>query len=205
MTPCGNGTCDPGENCSSCRADCARSETADYADNDCDGEVDNGVRLRLRRVFYSNGFACTNPSVDWDHCFSSAPSGFTCAGSGQGTLNQDDPGREIYVYPPSLSTGTSAMVGPYLLSRLDSCYNAGVREHRYAVPGSGAYPGGGGWVCSPIGFVKTGSMIGDGTNVLIYEHYFNAGSDYFYSSDPTEGSGGSCIFTHAPAWYAWNR
>ncbi len=164
---CGNGICDAGESCSNCRGDCARTETADYADNDCDGVVDNGVRLRLRRVFYSNGFGCTAASVDWDHCFSSSSSGYTCAGSGQGTLTQDDPGHDIYVYPPSLSGGTTVNVGPYLLARLDSCYNASVHEHRYALPGSGAYPTGGGWTCSPIGFVKSGSMIPDGVNVLI--------------------------------------
>jgi hypothetical protein len=199
---CGNGTCDAGESCGNCAADCRTAERPDYADNDCDGVIDNGVRQRFLRLYFSQGGGCSTAGANWDHCLSS--DGVRCDGSGQTGYGPD--GNDLYLYPLSLGGGArTASAGPHLLSRFDACYQSSTRTHRYVTVDFPGYPGAG-WSCAPIAYVRTGARIDSGANELFYEHTLGAVTDYFYSVNATDGSGSlPCAVAHGPAWFAWTR
>lgn len=182
------------------------SESADYLDNDCDGDIDEGYRERLSRIYWSNGYGCTNPAADFDHCLTTGGNGSTCEGSGQGGgAGYVTDGVEFYVYDAGLGGGNTITVGPYLLSALHSCYLSGASEHYYLPYDHPDYPVNG-WSCttSPIGYVKTGSAISDPHQIDIRFHYAPSLSDRMYSSQSGEGT--SCGYTdYGTMFYAWDE
>ena len=182
------------------------AEVSDYLDNDCDGDLDEGFRVQLNRIYWSNGYGCTNPSADFDHCLSTGGDNSSCEGSGQGGgSGYVTDGVEFYVYDAALGGGDTITVGAYLLAALHSCYLSAASEHYYLTYDHPDYPVSG-WNCttSPIGYVKTGVAISDPHQIEIRFHYAPALSDRMYSSQAGEGS--SCGFTdYGTLFYAWDE
>ena len=217
-TSCKDSLCSPGGDCDDTNATVhpGAKELADYLDNDCDGVIDNGVRQLFTRLFSSNGGGCTNGANEgWDHCFAlgSIPqqSTATCYGTGQGGgSGYASDGHQLFVYPLSLGGGSAAKtitVGMYTMDRLDSCYLAAQTIHRYAPQDFSPYPGNQGYTCTPIGYVRTGSMISAGGNATYWEHYLPTVTDYFYSTTQDEAAApaqsASCNGSDGTAWYGF--
>ena len=201
-----DGDCDDGDS----SVNPGAAETADYVDNDCDGDIDDGLRILLDRLHGSNGYDCLNGAAEWDHCFST--NGTDCVGTNQGggASYISDP-EEMYIYPASIAPGQSTtFVGPWLLAALHSCYHPVVLEHAYMSfdhPDYAALSSNPDWVCTttPVGFIRTGSAITDPDQIEIRHHYAsNFLSDRMYSSIVDEGQ--SCGFAdNGIVFWAWSR
>jgi hypothetical protein len=184
------------------------SEAADYVDNDCDGVVDEGWRDELQRLYYSNGYGCTNPSADLDHCMSADGSSCVGGSSQQGPESYSADGKGFSVYKAAIGTGDTVTVGDFTLAAFHSCFHDGVNEHWYGSFDSPSYSSlssTSGWDCTetPLGYVRTGTPIADSEQVGIRQHY-NASplSDRMYSTDEDEAS--ECDFSdQGVVFYAW--
>lgn len=183
------------------------AEVPDYLDNDCNGNVDELSRTVMRRRFGGNGLASSNPAANFDHCFSggSANSCATGESSSLGSYSYD--GVSFKLYDLSIGSATTQAVGPVTLVRLAECYNGAASEHRYWTMDSLQYSilsSTAGWVCTPVGYVKTGASSGlDPTREISMHWHIGQQmlSDSMYSTIALEGAP-----DYAPqgvVWFAW--
>lgn len=173
------------------------------------------TRIEIRRLYWSNGFGCGNPSADWDHCPST--NGMTCLAGQNGSYVLDSATVDFWVFPlDGFDAGDPDFISwEYSLVRLDACYNVSTTRHVLeptdALKLSGieantanAATGVNGWSCVKVGYVRTGSKVSSDSHMI--DVYRNEANDSkgttFYQ--PTSGVDPSCGITGGVAWFAWN-
>ena len=217
---CGNGRVDLGGTCATCRGDVAISrELPNYADDNCDGHVDEGFREPLTRYHISDTYGCGNEMLNWDHCMTTDrsvpcacdpdhPSNLRCDNDGRFT--QAGQSLAIYSYRLSgLATTSPAYevtVGRVDLKLLYQCQNARITQHVYVLY-TDPIVRDARWSCAEMGYVLPLEATTLSDNVLVWRHEIPEATTVFYSRDPHEADDlPNCRqVDHAPAWYAWSE
>jgi len=218
---CGNGRREPGETCETCGIDLAGvPEVANNEDDNCDGRVDEHTRTRLARLHCDRlSRACSNPTSDWDHCFSTEPSTLKCFNdpdpSSLGSACRAD-GYDLYIHALSLGEGSPIPWGGGELYRLWDCYSPSNTQHVYVIEHDAMQHRSWGYRCVPIGYVPLGPWPRDRTR-RVYAHNMQALTTRFYDFEPVSGEcarscatpqsmacAGRCdVCDENPLWWAW--
>lgn len=205
---CGDGHADPVETCATCPEDLLRrSEEPNDEDDNCDGQVDEGLRLKLYRLHCSDHQDCGNPTLDWDHCFATERLANRCdfaPDSRRASCETD--GNFLSIYPLRIGSGSSVSFGAGRLYRLKECFDAGRTMHRYVIddgtPLDASAPR---EVCRYLGYAPLVSWTRPDTHP-VYAHEFAAATDRYFDADSIAAPIGTlmCIpSTNPTGWSVW--
>ncbi len=187
--------CAAGPDCDDTRASVhpGAAEQADYRDDDCDGQVDEGFRVPVYRHHWS-------ASGDSDHLL-----WWSTVAPGPGWI-ADGTGFSVYTWDLGHGADT-VQVGAHQLGLLRQCENWPAHEHVYCMVDAAecvALAADPGWTCWDFGYVNsTLSVVNTPSAVGIHRSEHGAWTDIMYGTEAGEGASLGYV-DQGVSWWAWS-